>query len=87
MKTLTATNVSRNFSRVLDEVTHRGEEITITRNKQPVAKLVPGVPRMSALEALSDIYQTIDPDEGREWIEDIGEMNDLLSDGIKDPWE
>ena len=68
MKTLSATDVARRFSHVLDEVAFGGQEVTITRNKQPVARLIPGVPQMTAIEALADIYRTID----REAIEHRG---------------
>lgn len=39
MKTITATEASRNFSNVLDAV-ERGEEITVTRNGVPLVRLL-----------------------------------------------
>jgi antitoxin (DNA-binding transcriptional repressor) of toxin-antitoxin stability system len=86
MKTLTATDVSRNFSHVLDDVIFRGEEITITRNKRAIAKLVPGTPHLTAIEALADVYSTIDPGDGKEWIEDIESLNKSMDEERKDPW-
>ena len=56
MKILTATEISRNFSRVLDELKHEGEEIVIMRGKRPVARMVPGAPHLNALDALADLY-------------------------------
>lgn len=87
MKTLTATAVARRFSHVLDQVIHNGEEITIIRNKQPVAKIVPGTPRMNALEALADLYQAIDFDEGERWITDSAKINLNAGRELCDPWE
>ena len=55
MRTLSATEISRNFSHVLDLLEHGGEEIVIIRNKHPVARLIPGAPRMTALEAFGDL--------------------------------
>ena len=44
MRTVTATEAARNFSRMLDLLEHGSEEIVVLRNNQPVAKLVPGAP-------------------------------------------
>lgn len=33
------------------------------RNKHPFARLIPRVPRMTALEALADIHRTLDDEE------------------------
>ena len=71
MRMLTATVVSRTFSQLLNSLEHGGEEIVIMRNKHPVAKLVPGASRMTAIEALGDIYATLNDDEGGAWLEDI----------------
>ena len=63
------------------------EEIVIVRNKHAVAKLVPGSPRMTALEALSDLHRTLSYDEGESWLEDNRKVADPLDDKIGDPWE
>ncbi len=86
MKTLTATEVSRHFSRVLDDLERGGDEVVILRGKHPVAKMVPGAPRMTALEALSDIYRTLDDTEGRTWLEDIAGADRPLRQEVRDPW-
>jgi antitoxin (DNA-binding transcriptional repressor) of toxin-antitoxin stability system len=86
MKTLTATEVARSFSRVLDAMVQGSEEIVVMRNHQPVARLVPGTPRMTALEALSDIYRTLDDAEGASWLNDMKEWDRLLVAEERDPW-
>lgn len=86
MKTLSATEIARAFSRVLDELERGGEEVVILRNKHPVAKLVPGAPRMTALEAFSDIYRTLDDTEGARWIEHMDGADRLLVAEARDPW-
>jgi len=60
MKRLSATNVARNFSAVLDEVERDQEEIVLVRNQRQVARLVPEAPRQDALEVFGDLYRTID---------------------------
>ena len=86
MRILTATEISRNFSRVLDELERGGEEIVIMRGKHPVAKMVPGAPRLTALEALGDLYRTIDDAEGRAWLMDMAKADRRLRKEMRDPW-
>jgi prevent-host-death family protein len=62
MKRLSATNVARNFSAVLDAVERDQEEIVLVRNQRQVARLVPEAPRQDALEVFGDLYRTIDDD-------------------------
>ena len=60
MKTLTVTEVSRNFSAVMDGMESEQEEIVLVRNHRPVARLVPEPPAQNALEVLGDLYRTLD---------------------------
>ena len=60
MKTLTVTEVSRNFSAVMDGIESEQEEIVLVRNHRPVARLVPEPPAQNALEVLGDLYRTLD---------------------------
>lgn len=60
MKTLTATEVARNFSAVLDEVERNQQEVLLVRNHRRIARLVPEPPAQNALEMLGDLYRTLD---------------------------
>ncbi len=86
MKILSATEVSRNFSRVLDELERGGEEIVIVRGRHPVAKMVPGAPRLTALEALADLYRPLDEAEGEAWLDDMVGADRRLRQEVRDPW-
>ena len=86
MRTVTATEAARNFSRVLDLLEHESEEIVVLRNNQPMAKLVPGAPRMTALEALADLYRTLPDAEGAAWLEDVRRVDRRLRKQVRDPW-
>jgi antitoxin (DNA-binding transcriptional repressor) of toxin-antitoxin stability system len=86
MRTITATEAARNFSRVLDLLEHESEEVVVLRNNQPVARLVPGAPRMTAIEALGDLYRTLPDAEGKAWLEDAGRMDRRLRRQVRDPW-
>ena len=86
MKILTATEISRNFSRILDELERGGEEIVIVRGKNPVARMVPGAPRLNALEALADLYHTIEDAEGSAWLKDMKDADRPVKKEMRDPW-
>ncbi len=60
MKDMSVTAVARNFSAVLDEVGHSGEEIVLVRNRRRLARLVPESSGSSALEVFGDLFRTLD---------------------------
>jgi prevent-host-death family protein len=60
MKTLSVTEIARNFSAVMDGVEAEQEEIVVVRNNKPIARLVPEPPAQNALEVLGDLYRTLD---------------------------
>lgn len=60
VKTLTVTEVARNFSAVMDGVENSQEEVVLLRNHRAIARLVPEPPALTALEVLGDLYRTLD---------------------------
>ncbi len=67
MKTVTATELARILSRLLDRLAVEGEEVVVERNGQQVARLLPGAARQSALEAMADLYRTLPDSDGATW--------------------
>jgi len=86
VRTISATEAARNFSRMLDLLEHESEEIVVVRNNHPVAKLVPGAPRLTALEALADLYQTLPGKEGTAWLRDSRRVDRRGRQQVRDPW-
>ncbi len=86
MKTVSATEAARNFSRILDLLEHESEEIVVVRNNHPIAKLVPGAPRQTALQALADLYRTLPDREGAAWLADARRMDRRSRKQVRDPW-
>ena len=90
MKTLTVTEVARNFSSVMDGVESEQEEIVLVRNHKPIARLVPEPQAQNALEVLGDLYRTLDDDTANALSEAIdsskktkrGTLNEL-----RNPWD
>lgn len=60
MKTLSVTEVARNFSAVLDALERDQEEVVLVRNQRQVARLVPEAPQQDALSVFGDLYRTLD---------------------------
>lgn len=60
MKTLSVTEVARNFSAVMDRIEIDQEEVVLVRNHKPIARLVPEPSAMNALEAMGDLFRTLD---------------------------
>jgi len=89
MKTLTVTEVARNFSAVMDGLEAGQEEIVLMRNHRPIARLIPEPPAQDALEVLGDLYRTLDDDTADALAEAInagrktkrGKLNEL-----RNPW-
>ena len=86
MRTVTATELARNLRAVLDAVEFRGQEIAVVRNRHPIARIVPGLPRMTALEALADLYRTLPEDVARTWLDDARGAGAGTLDEVDDPW-
>jgi PHD/YefM family antitoxin component YafN of YafNO toxin-antitoxin module len=89
MKTLTVTEVARNFNSVMNGVEADQEEIVLMRNHKPVARLVPEPQAQNALEVLGDLYRTLDDDTADALAEAVhssqktqrGTLNEL-----RNPW-
>jgi antitoxin (DNA-binding transcriptional repressor) of toxin-antitoxin stability system len=86
---MTATELARNLSEILDRLAVEREEIVIERNHRQVARLIPGPGRLTALEALADLYRTLPDDSAATWEADSragGLGGERLPKGVRDPW-
>lgn len=89
MKIVTATELARNLRRVLDRLAIEGEELVIERNREQVARLVPGPARQTALEAMADLYRTLPENAAATWEADSRKgrwKGSRLDKGLRDPW-
>jgi antitoxin (DNA-binding transcriptional repressor) of toxin-antitoxin stability system len=86
MGTMTATELAKNLKKTLNRLEFGGEEIIIIRNNHKIARLLPGSPHMTAIEAMADIYQTLPSDAGKYWLED-SRKTPKLSDEVLNPWD
>ena len=86
MGTMTTTEFAKNIKKTLDRVEFGGEEIIIIRNNHKIARIIPGSPHMTALEAMADLYQTLPPDAAEDWIDD-SRIPAKLFEELRDPWD
>ena len=86
MVKITATELARNLSAVLDRLENGSEEVVIVRNKHMVGKLLPGAPAMTAMEAFADLFGAISDEEGGAWLEDCRGADRPLRKELGDPW-
>ena len=82
MRTITATEASRNFSDLLDAI-ERGETVIITRGHQVIAEIRPARRRTGA--DLRSALEEIPPPDDR-FSEDIASALSLISSEGADPW-
>ena len=89
MKTLSVTEVARNFSAVLDSVERGQEEVVLVRNRRQIARLVPEPPAQNALEVLGDLYRTLDEataDALSTAVQSARKGRTGKLDELRDPW-
>ncbi len=86
MTEMSVTEFAKNLRSVFNRIEHKGEDIVLVRNKHKIARIVPGSPELTALEAMSDLYSTLPGAAGDTWTEEC-RLNESLKKGIKNPWD
>lgn len=86
MTEMTVTEFSRNMRTTLDRIEHGREEVILVRNNVQIARILPGSPRLNALQALGDVYSVLDNEAARSWERD-SRMTERIAEGVRNPWE
>ena len=73
MTEMTVTEFSRNLRSVFDRIEHNAEEIILIRNNHKIARIIPGSPNLTALEAMDD----------KTFKEHVNEEKNELADWLK----
>jgi prevent-host-death family protein len=81
VKQLNATDASRRFSEVLDDVEAGGESYVIIRHGRAVATIGPASGGTG--KALKDALRTHRPDDA--WMDELRELRESM-DPVRDPW-
>lgn len=85
MTLISATEFARNLSLMLDRVHYTSEEMVILRNRQAIARVVPGAPLLRADEAFADLLGTLThhPDGN---LRPAAALDRPLSGELEDAW-
>jgi len=65
MTIMTTTEFAKNIKKTLDRLEFGGEEIILVRNKNKIARIIPGSPHLTAIEALGDDIRVRLPHQAR----------------------
>jgi antitoxin (DNA-binding transcriptional repressor) of toxin-antitoxin stability system len=85
MTIMTTTEFAKNIKKTLDRLEFGGEEIILVRNKNKIARIIPGSPHLTAIEAMGDIYRTLAPEAAKDWLKD-SRMEGKVAAEMRDPW-
>ena len=85
MAIMTATEFAKNIKKTLDRLEFGREEIILVRNNHKIARIIPGTPHLTAIEAMADIYRTLAPEAAEGWLED-SRLEGKLAAEMRDPW-
>jgi antitoxin (DNA-binding transcriptional repressor) of toxin-antitoxin stability system len=86
MVEMTVTEFVKKLKTVFDRIEYKGEEIVLMRNKHRIARIVPGSPHLTAIEAMGDLYRTLPEDAAASWLEDSRTVA-TISKESRNPWE
>ena len=87
METISATELARNTSKILDWVVSRGEGVAVERNRAVIAQIVPPARTMTAAQALSGLEPGLSPGRAAAWLRDSrGEGGEGFGQAVRDPW-
>jgi len=89
-KSISITNIARNFSEYINRVAYRGEHFIVLRGKKPVAELRP-VPHGNTLAELPELLAALpklSPEEAEAFTEDLNAAKkELENQNLRDPWD
>lgn len=85
MTIMTATEFAKNIKKTLDRLEFGREEIILVRNNHKIARIIPGSPHLTAIEAMADIHRTLAPEAARDWLTD-SRLEGKLAAEMRDPW-
>ncbi len=89
-RTISITNIARNFSEFINRVAYRRESYILLRGKRPVAELRP-VPQGRTLGELPDLMASLPkllPEDAEEFARDLLTIRtELAKEKPRDPWD
>jgi antitoxin (DNA-binding transcriptional repressor) of toxin-antitoxin stability system len=85
MSTVSATELARHTSEVLDKVAGQREIVDVERNRMIIARIIPAESPRTVRQVLANFtFPILTPEEGRSWLEDS--KGGEFGEEIIDPW-
>ena len=88
-KTLSVTELVRNFSEYMNRVAYRGEDYVLTRGNKAIAQLrpMPAGRKLGDLPAILAALPHLEEAEANAFAEDLAEARaELARERLRDPW-
>jgi len=70
---------------MLDQVEFKRETLSIVRNNQQIARIIPGAAQQNALEAMADLFRVLSDEDARGWVRDSRVKGSVKQ--LRDPWD
>jgi antitoxin (DNA-binding transcriptional repressor) of toxin-antitoxin stability system len=87
METISATELARNTSKILDRVVSRGEGVAVERNRAVIVQIVPPARTMTAAQALAGLESGLSAEQAAAWLRDSREeFGEGFDHAVRDPW-
>jgi antitoxin (DNA-binding transcriptional repressor) of toxin-antitoxin stability system len=83
MQTISATELARSTSQILDRVAIQGESVAVERNRTVIAEISPPARTMTAAQALAGLGTQLTPEQAARWLRDSRAEFDQA---VCDPW-
>ncbi|CAB3774938.1 type II toxin-antitoxin system Phd/YefM family antitoxin [Paraburkholderia humisilvae] len=83
MTTITATDLARRTSQILDDVL-RGDEVVVERNETPIARIIPARRVVTVAQLLATLPSGMTRKEGQAWQDDM--KGGPFDDRVGEPW-
>ena len=82
MPKISATELNRNTSDILDKVASRGEVVMIERNRAVVARIAPPERTVTATDALAALRPCMTVDQAAAWLR---QSRETLDEAVREP--
>jgi antitoxin (DNA-binding transcriptional repressor) of toxin-antitoxin stability system len=83
MQTVSATELARSTSQILDRVATHGATVAVERNRTVIAEITPPTRTMTAAQALAGLGAPLTPEQAARWLRDSRAEFDQA---VRDPW-
>ncbi len=87
MQTISASELARKTSKILDQIATRGESVAVERNRTVIAQITPPLRTMTAAQALAGLEPVLSGEQATAWLRDSrAGSGEGFDETVRDPW-